>query len=47
VLRRFQTPADRRFVNGIDNLAVVLTADQNSFLSAEVPKLEASLGLSG
>jgi hypothetical protein len=47
VLKRFQTPADRRFVNGIDNLAVVLTADQNSFLSAEVPKLEASLGLTG
>jgi hypothetical protein len=47
VLGRFQTPADRRFANGIDNLAVILTADQNSFLSAEVPKLEASLGLTG
>lgn len=45
VLERFQTPADRPFVNGINNLAVVITADQNSFLSAEVPKLGASLGL--
>jgi hypothetical protein len=47
VLERFRTPADRRFVNGINNLAVVLTADQNSFLSAEVPKLGAALGLTG
>jgi hypothetical protein len=45
VLERFQTAADRRFVNGINNLTVVLTADQNSFLSAEVPKLGATLGL--
>jgi hypothetical protein len=45
VLERFDTPADRRIVNGINNLAVVVTSAQDSFLTGEVPKLGAALGL--